>query len=89
MKHSRKNDVDAPSGVRRVVSLTRGDSHAPITRLTSPADLGEILNPFVFLDLFAIDLHGKRSAFSVHLHCGIRTTGVARAMLLIQPRIGS
>jgi hypothetical protein len=31
---------------------TRGRTHRPVTRLMSPSDLGEILKPFVFLDLF-------------------------------------
>src|SRR5713101_669307 len=41
--------------VRTIVYRTRGHSHGPITRLMSPGDLGELLKPFVFLDLFAMD----------------------------------
>jgi redox-sensitive bicupin YhaK (pirin superfamily) len=42
----------------------------------SPGDLGEILKPFVFLDLFDIDLHDQRSPFSIHPHSGIATITV-------------
>ena len=37
---------------RRIVHRTRGLRHGAITRLMSPSDLGHILKPFVFLDLF-------------------------------------
>ena len=38
--------------VRKIARRTRGLTHGPVTRLISPSDLGEILKPFVFLDLF-------------------------------------
>jgi len=76
MKHSRQSNVEVSSGVRRVVSRTRGVNHGAITRLMSPGDLGEILKPFVFLDLFDIDLHDQRSPFSIHPHSGIATITV-------------
>src|SRR5260221_11789458 len=38
--------------VRQIVPRRRGQTHGPITRLMSPGDLGEVLKPFVFLDLF-------------------------------------
>jgi hypothetical protein len=41
-----------PSKARAIVQRTRGQTHGPVTRLMSPSDLGEILKPFVFLDLF-------------------------------------
>jgi hypothetical protein len=37
---------------REIVYRTRGRRHGPITRLMSPGDLGQVLKPFVFLDLF-------------------------------------
>ena len=37
---------------RRITTRTYGKNHGPTTRLMSPSDLGEILKPFVFLDLF-------------------------------------
>ena len=43
---------------RRVVHRTRGHGHGPITRLMSPSDLGQYLKPFVFLDIFDMDLRG-------------------------------
>ena len=57
---------------RRIVRRTRGSSHGPITRLMSPSDLGEVLKPFVFLDLF--DATGSDlSGFGWHPHSGIAT----------------
>ena len=40
---------------RAIVHRTRGSTHGPITRLVSPGDLGELLKPFVFLDLFGFE----------------------------------
>ena len=60
------------SGPRKVVRRTRGISHGPITRLMSPGDLGQVLKPFVFLDLFDLG----RSSFpdlGLHPHSGIAT----------------
>lgn len=37
---------------RQIVHRTSGLRHGAITRLMSPSDLGHILKPFVFLDLF-------------------------------------
>jgi hypothetical protein len=37
---------------RGIAHRTRGRTHGPVTRLMSPSDYGEILKPFVFLDLF-------------------------------------
>ena len=37
---------------RAIARRTRGRTHGPVTRLMSPSDFGEILKPFVFLDLF-------------------------------------
>jgi redox-sensitive bicupin YhaK (pirin superfamily) len=57
---------------RRIVHRTRGRRHGPIIRLMSPSDLGEILKPFVFLDLF--DTEGTSlSGFGLHPHSGIAT----------------
>src|ERR1700746_178551 len=58
--------------VSRIVRRTRGQNHGPITRLMSPSDLGRLLKPFVFLDLF--DNQGKPfSGFGLHPHSGIAT----------------
>jgi redox-sensitive bicupin YhaK (pirin superfamily) len=46
-------------------------THGPVTRLMS-SDFGQLLKPFVFLDLF--DNHGKRfTGFGLHPHSGIAT----------------
>jgi redox-sensitive bicupin YhaK (pirin superfamily) len=61
---------------RGVKLRTRGSTHGPITRLMSPSDLGHVLKPFVFLDLFDIDLHDPRTGFSIHPHSGLATITV-------------
>jgi redox-sensitive bicupin YhaK (pirin superfamily) len=60
-----------PSLARAIVQRTRGRTHGPVTRLMSPSDLGEILKPFVFLDLF--DHQGAPFDGPVHPHSGIAT----------------
>ena len=56
---------------RAITHLTRGRTNGPITRLMSPSDLGEILKPFVFLDLF--DHEGAPFNGPLHPHSGIAT----------------
>jgi redox-sensitive bicupin YhaK (pirin superfamily) len=56
---------------RSIVRRTRGSRHAAITRLMSPSDFGQVLKPFVFLDLF--DLKGASSGMGLHPHSGIAT----------------
>jgi len=56
---------------RAVVLRTRGRTHGPVTRLMSPSDLGEILKPFVFLDLF--DNEDAPFDGGLHPHSGIAT----------------
>src|SRR5580700_6309702 len=60
-----------PRLARAIVQRTRGRKHGPITRLMSPSDLGEILKPFVFLDLF--DHEGAPFNGPLHPHSGIAT----------------
>src|SRR5260370_38957899 len=64
--------------VREIVHRTRGVSGGPITRLMSPSDLGELIKPFVFLDLF--DFDGQDAPMSIehgwHPHSGIATVTV-------------
>ena len=60
------------SPVRQIARRTRGHSHGPITRLMSPSDFGQLLKPFVFLDLF--DNKGVPfEGFGLHPHSGIAT----------------
>jgi redox-sensitive bicupin YhaK (pirin superfamily) len=64
--------------VREIVHRTRGVRGGPITRLMSPSDLGELIKPFVFLDLF--DFDGQDAPMSMehgwHPHSGIATVTV-------------
>jgi len=61
----------APNLARAIVQRTRGRTHGPVTRLMSPSDFGEILKPFVFLDLF--DHEGAPFDGPLHPHSGIAT----------------
>lgn len=57
---------------RPVMHRTFGQTHGAITRLASPGDLGGLLKPFVFLDLF--DNRGRPfPGFGLHPHSGIAT----------------
>jgi len=56
---------------RAIVQRTRGRTHGPVTRLMSPSDFGEILKPFVFLDIF--DHEGAPFSTGLHPHSGIAT----------------
>jgi redox-sensitive bicupin YhaK (pirin superfamily) len=68
--------VASSVGPRRIAYRTRGLTHGPITRLMSPSDLGRELKPFVFLDLFNLDLHDPRAGVSIHPHSGLATITV-------------
>jgi redox-sensitive bicupin YhaK (pirin superfamily) len=58
---------------RAVAYRTRGVRHGPITRLMSPGDLGELLKPFVFLDLVDYAGGAGPQGFGMHPHSGIAT----------------
>src|SRR5258708_22555626 len=64
--------------VREIVHRTRGVSGGPIPRLMSPSDLGELIKPFVFLDLFDFDGQGAPMSMENgwHPHSGIATVTV-------------
>src|SRR5439155_23958405 len=57
---------------RKIVRRTRGTHHGPLTRLMSPSDLGQVLKPFVFLDLFDIE-KASFPGIGLHPHSGIAT----------------
>ena len=57
---------------RPVVHRSKGSQRGPITRLVSPGDFGEVLKPFVFLDLFEVERFTGRG-FAPHPHSGIAT----------------
>lgn len=57
---------------RAINYRTTGSGHGPIVRLMSPSDLGHVVKPFVFLDLFEGEssfIHGM----PMHPHSGIAT----------------
>ncbi len=60
------------SRTRRIVELTAGHTHGPITRLMSPGDLGELVKPFVFLDYFETERFDG-PGMADHPHSGIAT----------------
>lgn len=63
---------------RRITQRTRGQGHGPITRLMSPSDLGQVIKPFVFLDLFEADQRtmAMLANMPLHPHSGIATVTV-------------
>src|ERR1700730_6173376 len=64
--------------VREIVDRTHGRTHGPIPRLVSPSDLGELIKPFVFLDLFDFDGRAPPAPMELgwHPHSGIATVTV-------------
>jgi redox-sensitive bicupin YhaK (pirin superfamily) len=65
------------STARGIVHRTRGRTHGPITRLMSPSDVGELIKPFVFLDLFELPA-SEAPLFGWHPHSGIATLTVVQ-----------
>ena len=57
---------------RQIVYRSTGHRRGPITRLISPGDLGEMVKPFIFLDLFEAD-NFAGAGFAPHPHSGIAT----------------
>ncbi len=82
-----------PTLRRRIVLRTRHASGGPITRLMSPSDLGQILKPFVFLDIFDASGPTLRAMgeMPLHPHSGIATVTVLTEgrMRYHDPAIGS
>ncbi len=64
--------------VRQIAYRTHGHSGGPITRLVSPSDLGEVIKPFVFLDLAVFQPGEPRMPMQYlwHPHSGIATVTV-------------
>lgn len=58
---------------RAIVHRTHGRAHGPVTRLVSPGDVGQLLKPFVFLDIFSTQPNAKPQGFGMHPHSGIAT----------------
>jgi len=70
--------LTASVGERNIVLRTRGIRQGPITRLVSPSDIGELIKPFVFLDLFDVTAASSPN-FGWHPHSGIATLTVLHA----------
>jgi redox-sensitive bicupin YhaK (pirin superfamily) len=66
----------APATGRGIVARTQGRGHRGITRLVSPGDLGELIKPFVFLDLFRMGASHGMKGMGMHPHSGIATVTV-------------
>jgi redox-sensitive bicupin YhaK (pirin superfamily) len=66
-------DQASSAGGRAIVHRTHGRTHGPITRLVSPSDLGQLLKPFVFLDLNSFSPGVGSQGFAMHPHSGIAT----------------
>lgn len=81
------------SVVRKIVQRTRGHGHGPIVRLMSPSGLGQIVKPFVFLDIFDADREtvNAMAGMPVHPHSGVATVTVPVEGRFIynDPAIGS
>jgi redox-sensitive bicupin YhaK (pirin superfamily) len=62
---------------RDIIHRTKGRAGGPITRLMSPSDLGELVKPFVFLDLAAFGDEPRTPMERLwHPHSGIATVTV-------------
>src|SRR5436309_4215422 len=70
--HASDRRADISTRPPRIIGRTRGRRRGPITRLMSPGDLGELLKPFVFLDLFEMD-EISFPWIGLHPHSGIAT----------------
>src|SRR2546422_10875109 len=57
--------------VREVIYRTKGRTSGPITRLVNPSDLGDLIKPFVFLDLAVFD-SGPRTPMERLWHSPLR-----------------
>jgi redox-sensitive bicupin YhaK (pirin superfamily) len=64
--------ADIVETTRPIVHRTFGEDHGPIKRLASPHHGGELIKPFVFLDLFESN-GGSFEGFGLHPHSGIAT----------------
>lgn len=77
--------------MRTVIHRSRGIGHGPIVRLMSPGDLGQVLKPFVFLDMFEASMQRRGAgAMPLHPHSGIATVTVFTTgeVYFEDPRLG-
>jgi redox-sensitive bicupin YhaK (pirin superfamily) len=64
-----------PAAQRKLVHRSAGHVRGPINRLVSPGDIGQLIKPFVFLDLFQME-HSSGGMMGMHPHSGIATVTV-------------
>src|SRR5450631_3658383 len=62
---------------RRVAYRTRGQAHGPLVRMASASDIGQLIKPFVFLDLVDTQQPLGQPGFGWHPHSGIATLTLA------------
>lgn len=65
--------VERTGAGRKIVFRTHGRAHGQIVRMVSPSDVGEMIKPFVFLDLVDTREAMGRRGFGWHPHSGIAT----------------
>jgi len=70
--------IKTTPAIREITHRTRGATRGPITRLVSPSDLGQVMKPFVFLDLAQFDGGSEPTPMEYlwHPHSGIATVTV-------------
>src|ERR1041385_6380348 len=70
--------INTTPAAREIRYRTDGSTRGPITRLVSPSDLGEVMKPFVFLDLAVFDGRSAPTPMEYlwHPHSGIATVTV-------------
>jgi redox-sensitive bicupin YhaK (pirin superfamily) len=68
--HAQPTDVETG---RSIVFRTRGRAHGPVVRMVSPSDVGQMIKPFVFLDLVDTQEAIGQQGFGWHPHSGIAT----------------
>jgi redox-sensitive bicupin YhaK (pirin superfamily) len=68
--HVRPTDVETG---RSIVFRTRGRAHRPVVRMVSPSDVGQMIKPFVFLDLVDTQEAIGQEGDGWHPHSGIAT----------------
>ncbi len=77
MKAAEPNPRMPPRDPRWVALRTRGRSHGPIARLVSAGEVGEIIKPFVVLDLVDSQVGFGQPGGGWHPHSGIATLTLA------------
>ena len=77
MTHDAQTAPSLVGGGRSVALRTRGRAHGPIVRLVSANDLGEMIKPFIFLDLVDTNQALGQPGAGWHPHSGIATLTLA------------